>query len=156
VEFALSLPILVIAFFGLVSFWGQSQREVVYIKQSQALAEIVARSGAYVATTKTAIQAQLDAAIGSGSSSSYLYIEVTKPDTTTITIGTPVPASVVGSPPSAPSDTGWNSTSTIANLPAGSVLRVDIWGYSKLSIPLTPIGYWLIPDGHSVIYSLHG
>jgi hypothetical protein len=154
IEFALVLPVLIYIFFGIHTFWLMFQRQQVYSVGAQALAEWVGRSGEYDGTAmRDAIRTQLDDALGVDSADTFLFIHITEPDNTQYSIGTPVPATVdISDPPIWPIDTGWDST--LAAVPHGSTIRLDIWSFHQLAVPLLPLSQWTAPAGHAVFWEI--
>jgi hypothetical protein len=154
IEFALVLPVAIYIFFGIYTFWLSFQQQQTYTVAAQTLAEWVGRSGEYDGDAmRTTIQSMLDDAVGVDSADTFLFIHVTEPDNSQHEIGTPVPAAGdIADPPDVPVDNGW--ASALEEIALGSTIRLDIWSYHRLNVPLLPFGQWIAPAGHAAFYEL--
>lgn len=149
IELALSLPILIMIFMGVWSYWSAFQRIEVQSDAAAAMAELVSRRGEYSPVMRDAVQQQIEDSFSMNAADAYLFIHATLPDGSTIAIGTPTPADASAAP-TPPGDTGWASVSSLSALPRGTRVRIDVWSYVHAGVPLAPIGGWQLPTGHAV------
>jgi Flp pilus assembly protein TadG len=157
IEFALTFPFLVMVFFLAWMGWLVFQQEMVYLNSSSTLAEEIARQGDYTPAMHLAIADQLNTTNGVSAASTYLYIIATKPDSTTLSCGTPPGTSSSGG--QVPITDGWSACAGVLTpgaLPAGTQVEVDVWGYQDFEVPLIPMGALTTPTGHAVAYVLKG
>ena len=158
VEFALTFPLLVIMLFIIFIGWILFQQQSVYLDSARTVAEEVARQGQYTTAMSQAINQQLNNTNGVNSSNVYLFMVAVAPDGTINQCGTQAPTSP-GNNATAPAVDGWTSCLTVmtsANLPVGSRVEVDVWGYQLTEVPFLPITGMTTPTGHAVSYVLFG
>lgn len=170
IEFALTIGLVVILGFGAWLFWGYFQRTSTYLDTSQSLSEWMSRAHdgngdvRYTSSMRDTIRGQINDSTLGNANEAYLFILAVNEsnDSVLLQCGTPAPSSV-GSNPSPPSDTGWDScvsafddyvAANPGGLPRGTRLEVDIWSFDELSFPLIPLDVWLAPGGHSVSFVL--
>ena len=158
VEFALTFPLLVTMLFIAFIGWIIFQQQSVYLDSARTMAEEVSRQGQYTTAMSQAIDQQLNNTNGVNSNNVYLFMVAVTPDGTVNQCGTPAPTNP-GNNATAPADNGWTScldVMTAANLPAGSRVEVNVWGYQLSEVPFLPITGMTTPTGHAVSYVLFG
>ena len=157
VEFALISPLFVVMFFIIWISWLFFQEQTVYLNSAQTVAEQVARQGDYTTANKEAITDQLNGTNGVSAAHTYLSIIAVLPDNSIVSCGTTAPHPI-SSPPSYPTNTGWQSCTglTTGLLPIGTRVEVDVWSYQRLEVPFLPFNTWTTPTGHAVSYVIKG
>jgi len=158
VEFALTFPLLVIMVFIAFIGWIIFQQQSVYLDSARTIAEEVSRQGVYTSAMSGVINQQLNNTNGVNSSNVYLFMVAVTPDGAVTQCGTPAPTNP-GNNATAPSDVGWTScldVMTAANLPVGTRVEVDVWGYQLSEVPFLPLTGMMTPTGHAVSYVLFG